>query len=106
MKTRTRKRPANMEVMAGMCSSCPFRTDSPLAFLAADLTASALTECSRECHSTGGNTLVHPLSKTRVKAKLCRGARDAQLKMFHQMGFLSEPSDAAWAERCKQLGLT
>ena len=105
MTTKTSKRPADMELMSEMCGTCPFREDSPLKFLRPELERSALTECSRICHSTGGNTVVHPLSKTKSKSKLCRGARDAQLRAFHAMGFLDAPTDEAWARKCKELGI-
>jgi hypothetical protein len=36
---------------------------------------------------------------------LCRGARDKQLWLFAAMGFISEPTDAAWEAKCKELGL-
>ena len=94
-----------MEIMPAMCGTCPFKPGSKLAFLKADLAHSALTECSRICHSTGGNTVIHPQSKTKGKSKLCRGARDYQLNVLHGMGFLEAPTDEAWDKKVKELKL-
>lgn len=105
MKTKLQKQPMDMEIMKEMCGTCPFRDDSPVSFLRGDITMSALTECSRICHSTGGNTVLHPKSKTKGKAKLCRGARDIQLRVFHEMGFLEAPTDEAWDKKINELSL-
>jgi len=85
-----------------MCATCPFRDGSPYAYLRAQLQTSALTEASRFCHSTGTNAINGRTGKSTL---LCRGARDLQLRYMHALGFISEPSDAAWDEKCSQLGL-
>lgn len=79
-----------------MCATCPFRPDSKYAPLAVELAASALTDASRICHSTGSNAINR---RTGIKPHLCRGARDIQLKVFHGMGIISAPTDEAWNER-------
>ncbi len=86
-----RKNPPVCEVM---CGTCPFREGSPYAELAPMLAASAMSEASRVCHSTGGNNAIH--RRTGKPARLCRGARDLQLKAFHAMGFIAAPTDDAW----------
>ena len=85
-----------------MCATCPFRVGSQYAHLASDLTESAITQASRICHSTGSNAINH---RTGKKPALCRGARDKQLQAFTAMGFISEPTDAAWAAKCREMGL-
>jgi hypothetical protein len=76
------------------CGTCPFREGSPHAALAPQLAVSALTSASRICHQTGTNAIG---GRTRKKPRLCRGARDIQLKHFHALGVIAEPTDAAWA---------
>lgn len=85
-----------------MCGTCPFRKGSPYEHLKPALSQSALTEASRECHSTGSNGVNY---RTGKKPKLCRGARDLQLHVFFRLGMIKAPTDAAWAERCRELGL-
>lgn len=87
-----RRKPISTPVCKAMCGTCPFRDGSPYEFLRADLTASALTEASRICHSTGSNGVNH---RTGKKPLLCRGARDLQLQMFFRLGFIDAPTDEA-----------
>lgn len=85
------------------CPTCPFRAGSPYAYLAHSLAESALTEASRICHSTGsGNAINH---RTGIKPLLCRGARDVQLKHWARLRVIEAPTDAAWAKKCRELGL-
>jgi hypothetical protein len=92
-----------MTVNAQMCATCPWRKGSPYAYLREDLERSAMTESSRICHSTGSNNAIN--ARTGKPAALCRGARDSQLQMFFKMGFLSEPTDEAWTEKCSEMGI-
>lgn len=92
-----------MKVCRNMCATCPFRDGSPHAYLAEDLSMSALSEASRICHSTGSNNAIH--RRTGKKSALCRGARDLQLRFFAAIGFIAEPTDAAWAHKVRELGL-
>lgn len=89
-------------VRSQMCATCPFRKESPYAYLAADLAASALDTASRLCHSTGSNNAIN--KRTGVPAKICRGSRDVQLAVFAGMGFISEATDEAWANKCREMG--
>jgi hypothetical protein len=86
-----------------MCGTCPFRDGSPYAYLRADLEQSALTQSSRICHSTGSNNAIN--KRTGKPPRLCRGARDLQLRYMHGIGFISAPTDEAWNKRCKELGI-
>lgn len=85
------------------CPTCPFRVGSPYAHLAPDLAKSALTEASRICHSTGSGNAIN--DRTGKKPMLCRGARDIQLRTFASSGFIEAATDAAWAKKCRELGL-
>jgi hypothetical protein len=78
--------------MKKQCATCPFRNGSPHAELRGLLSISALSEASRICHSTGKNALY----ETDKPERLCRGARDLQIRTFHAIGFLEEPTDACW----------
>jgi hypothetical protein len=90
-----------MPVMKVQCGTCPFREGSPHSDLRGLLEISALSDASRICHSTGSNALY----RTKKRPKLCRGARDLQLRMFAGLGFISEPTDKAWNQKRKELGV-
>lgn len=92
-----------MPVLKAMCGTCPFRPGSPHADLALPLTASALTEASRICHSTGRDNAIN--EETGKPEALCRGARDVQLRVFCELGVIEKPTDEAWNEACKKYGL-
>lgn len=85
-----------------MCATCPWRDGSPYAELVPTLEASALREGSRLCHSTGNNAIN---ARTGKPARVCRGARDVQLRVLAGIGFLSQPTDAAWRAKCRQIGV-
>lgn len=82
-----------------MCATCPFRKGSKYGELTGLLSASALNEGSRICHATGHAQLV----RSEGKAKLCRGARNLQLDVFHGLGLLSEPTDEAWEKLAREI---
>jgi hypothetical protein len=84
-----------------MCATCPFRDGSPHSNLRSFLEASALSEASRICHSTGVNALY----KTGKPELLCRGSRDLQLRVMHGFGYISAPTDEAWDAKCVELSL-
>ena len=88
-----------------MCATCPFRDDVSDKFkeVRGVVAFSAMTEASRICHNTGSNNAFH--RRTGKPPMLCRGARDIQLKMFTAIGFISEPTDEAWASKRKELGV-
>ena len=91
-----------LPVQPSMCSTCPFRPGSPYAHLVPTLTASALQEKSRICHSTGTSAIMGRTGKPEL---LCRGARDVQMQVFHRMGFIEAATDEAWDRKCQELGL-
>lgn len=80
-------------VLAKKCRTCPFRRGGRT-FVAPMIAASALTEGSRICHSTGKDNLFH--KDTGKPERLCRGARDIQLAVFHAAGVIESATDAAW----------
>jgi hypothetical protein len=86
-----------------MCATCPWRDESPYAYLRADLEHSALTANSRICHSTGSNNAIH--KRTGKPPALCRGARNSQLRLMHAMRVIDAPTDEAWNAKCVELGL-
>lgn len=95
------KKPADMPVQENMCATCPWREGSPYAHLTPYLTKSALTESNRVCHSTGNESVLDP--PTGKPERVCRGARDVQLAMFHASGFLKEPTDEAWRAKIEEM---
>jgi len=82
-------------VMKTMCATCPFRPRSEYAHLAGYLAVSAITEASRLCHSTGSSAIN---ARTGKPSRICRGARDVQLRAMAAMGVIAEPTDEAWAD--------
>lgn len=94
----------SMPVMPAMCAKCPFKDGSELSYLRADIAASAMTT-GRICHSTHRNSAVYGNNPPIKTAHICRGARDLQLKRMYGMGFIAEPTDAAWQAKCDQLGI-
>jgi hypothetical protein len=92
-----------MKVQPKMCATCPWRKGSPYAHLRSTLELSAMTQASRICHSTGSNNVIN--RRTGQPEKICRGARDVQLDMLHKLNFLTEPTDAAWDAKVRELKL-
>lgn len=90
-----------LPVLRRQCATCPFRRKSKYAYLAPALAASALSESSRICHSTGSGNAIN--RRTGRRPKLCRGARDVQLQYFYKLGFLPEATDAAWAKKWAEM---
>lgn len=97
--SKTKKR---LPVLKAKCATCPFREGSKYDGLAPGLAASALSDASRICHSTGSNAIHR---RTGKPERLCRGARDVQIKFFHAIGFLKEPTDAAWEAKCQEMNI-
>lgn len=91
---RRRRDVSTWPVMASCCSSCPF-SDGGDAQIRARVQLSVLSEASQICH--------HPRLSSRPETHLCRGARDFQLQVFHRIGFLEEPTDAAWEAKLKEV---
>jgi hypothetical protein len=88
---------SKLPIRQTMCATCPFR-DTGWTHVRDFLQHRALTEGSPICHSTG-NALV----KRQGKSHICRGARNFQIDFFYRIGFLTEPTDAAWNEKLAQL---
>lgn len=88
-----------LPVLKVMCGTCPFRPGSKYDYLMEELAEHALTANSRICHQTGSNAINH---RTGKPERLCRGARDLQLKAFHACGFLEEPTDEEWSKKLKE----
>lgn len=93
-----------LEVMPTNCKTCPFREDG-WTDVRELLVERALNEGSPVCHSTGSTALVPRSKRASGRQKLCRGARDLQLKMFHGLGVISAPTDEAWDAKAKEMGL-
>ena len=92
-----------MKVNKTKCATCPWQEDSPYAYLRGELTTSALSRNSRICHSTGKDNAIR--RRTGKPERICRGARDEQLQMLSCIGFLEGATDAAWAKKCKEMGI-
>lgn len=92
----------NLPLRKTMCATCPFKPGSKYAELAPSLTASALNQASRICHSTGSNAIHH---KTGKKPHLCRGARDVQLDVMAAMSVIAAPTDEAWNAQRVEIGM-
>ena len=93
----------NMPVRETMCATCPFRPGSKTAYLAETLAASALSEASRICHSTGSDNAFH--KRTGKPPHICRGSRDVQLGVMASYGVIAEPTDEAWNNQRVAIGM-
>jgi hypothetical protein len=89
-----------LPVMTTNCPTCPWVPGSEFADLVPHLTECALTSASRICHCTGTNAVK---GKTGKPERLCRGARDVQLQAFYNMGYISAPTDEAWAAKVAEI---
>ena len=94
---------STMPVQPKQCRTCPFREGVAKKYrkVRSHIAVSALSDASRICHNTGADNLYH--EDTGKPEMLCRGARDLQIAFFHQIGFLSAPTDEAWAARVREL---
>lgn len=92
----------NYPVMMAMCATCPWRDGSPYAYLQNELAMSAITTTNRICHCTGGPNAIHD-GGTGKAPRICRGARNLQLRMFTSLGLFKEPTDAEWARVAKEI---
>lgn len=90
------KKIRNWPVMAAMCESCPFKEggDRELRNRVMERT---ILQASQICH--------HPALRGKRQTHLCRGARDEQLTILHRLGLLPEPTDAAFEETSRALGV-
>lgn len=86
-----------------MCATCPWRKGSPYAYLKPYLDAASFRE-TRICHSTGSGNAIN--GRTGKPERACRGSRNVQLAFFVALGFLKEPTDEAWARKCRELNLS
>ena len=84
-------------VMKKKCATCPFRENEQGRYndpqLVNRIKTDVLTEVSQICH--------HPRLDGKEETHLCRGARDFQLEIFHQIGFLDAQTDESWNEQKK-----
>lgn len=71
-----------MKVNRRRCKTCPFNDDGDLR-IRGSVEERCLTKASQLCHGTNDTTL-------------CKGARDFQLQIFYRLGWLPEPTQAAW----------
>jgi len=99
---KPKRKPADIPVQKNMCATCPWREGSPYEHLRSGLARSALTEANRICHSTGEESIAYPRG-TGKPERVCRGARDTQLAMFHGAGFLEAPTDEAWQKKLEEM---
>ena len=65
---------------------------------AANVLDRTLFQSSQICH--------HPVLHGKKETHLCRGQRDEQLELLFRMGWIEEPTDAAFAKRSRDLGVT
>lgn len=93
-----------LETMKSKCATCPFR-DEGWTEVRELLEQLALTQATPICHSTGSTALVGHRKRASNRQLLCRGARDLQLMVFHRIGFIAAPTDEAWEEKRKELGV-
>ena len=84
-------------VMPAKCKTCPFGENGDRQ-VAANVLNRTLFQSSQICH--------HPALTRKKETHLCRGQRDEQLVLLHRLGWIEEPTDAAFAKRSRELGVT
>jgi hypothetical protein len=98
--------------MKTQCATCPFREGVAQQYkdvqgvtieLILGLDPITQRAASRICHSTGKNNAFH--KDTGKPERICRGARNVQLMFLHAINFLPEPTDKAWVDKCRELGI-
>jgi len=80
--------------MKEKCASCPFGPNGDRELRAKVIERTGFN-ASQICH--------HPAIHGKKQTHLCRGARDEQLTILHRMGWISEPTDAAFAETSRRI---
>lgn len=90
----------SLPVRKEKCKTCPFRNDG-WTDLQSLLVKRALSEASPICHSTGKALVRHNGEK--LKAHICRGARNIQLQFFHSIGFLAKATDECWQSKLDEI---
>ena len=83
------------KVRKNQCKTCPWRPKSPLNHTVPEIAQKAITEHNHYCHNEQ--------LEGRTPTILCRGTRNYQLKIFHKLGVLAEPTDDCWKETLKSL---
>ena len=95
-------------VMPSMCATCPFR-EGGLEEVRPLLQHRALSEASPICHSTGEgertNYILGEDKPSRGPERICRGARNFQIRYFHLIGFIAAATDEAWNDKCREMGI-
>lgn len=87
----------NFPVMKKKCKTCPFNEEHEGQSEIANMVRGRCLQVSQICH--------HPSLHGKKETHLCRGGRDVQLNIFHKMGFIDQPTDEAWAEKRRELGV-
>lgn len=82
--------------MKAKCASCPFRDGGDDKLAANVLRRNGLSS-SQICH--------HPRLKGKKETHLCRGARDIQLGAMAAMKLIDEPTDEAFENASRALGV-
>jgi hypothetical protein len=90
---------STLRVNSSKCKTCPFAQSHESAIaLQSTIIARMLDDGgSQICHGTEG--------ANREPRSLCRGARDRMLMLFYRMQFIDAPTDDAWDEKRKELGV-
>lgn len=84
-----------MPIMQAMCKTCPFGPGGSRA-VRRSVEARIFTTASQTCHSSRRTLYGRD-------TRLCRGARNEQIAFFHRLGFLPEPTDAAWSAKWAEI---
>jgi len=87
------------------CATCPFKKnerghwqDSGLANTVIQRT---LLKSQQLCHGSKGGGPDEKIDQEHTR--LCRGARDYYLEIYHRLGMIDEPTDEAWQRKADSL---
>jgi hypothetical protein len=90
---------STLPVNPNKCRTCPFTQTNPTAIALQNRIIDRMLDdgSSQICHGTEG--------ANREPESLCRGARDLMLTLFYRMQFIDAPTDKAWDEKRRELGV-
>lgn len=86
-------------VMSKQCATCPWKGGANALQISpqgmAALTTMVLNKANVRCH--------YAAFSGKAEQKICRGARNLQLRVFHVLGVLDKPIDECWAKSLAKL---
>lgn len=98
----------NLKVQKACCVTCPFKKNEKGHWndpeLAGAVIQRTLFKAQQLCHGSKGGGPGETVDQDLTR--LCRGARDYYLEIYHRVGMIDEPTDEAWQRKADSLPKT